>query len=96
MSPTALSSEQRAPEPKPRLLTVDDVAAQLNVSRYTVWRLRDQGKFAREIKIGSSSRWEQSDVEAYIAASRSSPGDNTVVHRRKPGRKPNPENRVLA
>jgi excisionase family DNA binding protein len=93
MSQTALSREQRAPEPKPRLLTVDDVAAQLNVSRYTVWRLRDQGKFAREIKIGSSSRWQQADVDAYIAQSRSNPGDNTVVRRRKPGPKPAAETR---
>ncbi|MBA2588724.1 MAG: helix-turn-helix domain-containing protein [Alphaproteobacteria bacterium] len=76
-----------------RLLTVDEVAAQLSVSRFTVWRLRDAGLFVREIKIGSSSRWQQADVDAYIAESRSTPGDSTVLRRRKPGPKPAAETR---
>jgi excisionase family DNA binding protein len=69
-----------------RLLTVDEVAARLNVSRFTVWRLRDQGSFPRPIKIGGSSRWQRSDVEEFIAASRCPPGDTGIV-KRKPGRK---------
>lgn len=88
MSETVSTNPSRAAAPARRLLTVDEVAAQLNVSRFTVWRLRDQGKFVREIKIGSSSRWQQEDVDTYIAASRSAPGDSTVIRRRKPGPKP--------
>jgi excisionase family DNA binding protein len=75
-----------AVDPSRRLLTVDEVAAQLNTSRYTIWRLRDAGRFPAPIKIGASSRWKQSDVDDFVAASRCAPGD-TGLTKRKPGRK---------
>ncbi len=82
------TNKQSAPDPDRRLLTVEEVAAQLNVSRFTVWRMRDQGRFPRAIKIRSSSRWQHADVDAFVAASRCEPGDSGIAKRRKPGPKP--------
>ena len=59
---------------------------QLNTSRYTIWRLRDAGKFPAPIKIGASARWKQSDVDAFVEQSRCAPGD-AGLGKRKPGRK---------
>ena len=79
---------QPVADPSRRLLTVDEVAAQLNVSRFTIWRMRDQGRFPAAIKIGSSARWRQADIDAFIAASRCEPSDSGIAKRRKSETKP--------
>lgn len=73
-------------DPARKLLTVDEVAAELHVSRFTIWRMRDQGRFPRAIMIGSSARWERADIDAYKEKSRST--DSGISKRRKPGPKP--------
>ena len=56
------------------LLGVKDVAGIFKLSVRKVWRLAADGKLPAPVKIGRSSRWLASDVEAYL---------NTVISSRK-------------
>jgi excisionase family DNA binding protein len=50
------------------LLTVDDVAALLNVSTRTVRRMADSGAMPRPVKLASLIRWRRDDIDAWVAA----------------------------
>lgn len=52
------------------LLRDKEVAAQLRVSIPTVWRRVKDGTIPRPLKIGSLSRWQQSDISAVINAAK--------------------------
>lgn len=53
------------------LLDVRAVVRSLRVSRSTVYeRVRMDPDFPRPIKIGSSTRWLQQDIDAYVHAKR--------------------------
>lgn len=49
-----------------RMLTLDDVARILAVSRRTVERLVAGGDLPKPVKIGASSRMPEDDVQRYI------------------------------
>ena len=49
-----------------RMLTLDDVAALLSVSRRTIERLIAGGDLPKPVKIGASSRMPEDDVQRYI------------------------------
>lgn len=51
----------------PLLITVDDAAKQLAVSRRTLHREMNRGRFPRPLKIGRVSRVEVSAVAEYLA-----------------------------
>jgi predicted DNA-binding transcriptional regulator AlpA len=51
-----------------RMLKVDDIAAMLNCSTRSVYRLRDGGQLPASIKIGSLVRWQESAIRSWIAA----------------------------
>jgi len=60
-----------------RLLTEDEVALQLAVSKVTLGRIRRRGEIAHR-KIGNQVRYIQADVDEYVARSRvaaSAPGE---------------------
>lgn len=45
-----------------------DIATRLGVSRITVWRWTDAGRFPRAVKLGPNcTRWRRHDVEAWEA-----------------------------
>lgn len=46
------------------LLTAPQVAEILNIGLSTVWRLAREGKLPDTVKIGGSTRWRRSDIEA--------------------------------
>lgn len=50
----------------PPLLTADDVAALLNVSERTLWRLLSAGKVPKPVRIGRSTRWRAEDVREWV------------------------------
>jgi predicted DNA-binding transcriptional regulator AlpA len=53
------------------LLTVDDVAALLQVSRRTVFRLRARGLLPVPVEISTNIiRWRAEDLRAYVAGLR--------------------------
>jgi len=49
------------------MLNVDDVAAILNCSTRTVYRLSDSGRMPRPVKLGALVRWSRDAVEQWIA-----------------------------
>lgn len=52
--------------PASPLLTVQEVAARMNVSMDTVYRLVRLGLLKKPIKLLRSSRWKASDIDDYI------------------------------
>lgn len=51
----------------PELISADDVAALLRVSRRTVFRLRQRGALPAPVEIGRSIvRWRLVDVRSYL------------------------------
>jgi predicted DNA-binding transcriptional regulator AlpA len=55
-------------DPLPSMLDVRGCAAALGISVRSWQRLVEQGDAPRPVKIGRSSRWPRSDVEAFIAS----------------------------
>jgi excisionase family DNA binding protein len=55
------------------LLTITDVIKRLHISRGTVYALTSRGAMPKPIKLGSSIRWRESDIAAFIAAGCSMP-----------------------
>lgn len=54
------------------MLTVDEVAERLGISRATVYRLLERGD-VRAYKIGKSLRFKEDELEAFVDAHRVSP-----------------------
>lgn len=66
-SMTSIDEERQAVnEPDDSLLTVDEVAELLTVSKSTISRLRERGEFASPFKIGNVHRWRKSAVLAWL------------------------------
>ena len=71
------TSDQKPDNPSPvgELLTLDDVAAKLKVSRKTVTRWwkdgdRENMQFPKPAVFGRFPRWLESDIDRWILASR--------------------------
>lgn len=56
------SSENEAPQ----LLTLDDAAKRLSVSRRTIEREIQEGRFPRPLKIGRATRISIAALQAYV------------------------------
>ncbi len=52
------------------LLSARESATRLSISLPTFWRRVADGTVPKPLKIGSLSRWPQTDIEAVIAAAR--------------------------
>jgi excisionase family DNA binding protein len=51
-----------------RLLKLDDVAAKLGISPRAVQRMAANGAIPRPIKLGRSVRWQERQLDAFIAS----------------------------
>ena len=49
------------------LITAEQVAAMLQVSPRTVWRLRSSGKLPKPVEIGGSVRWNSEQIQRWIS-----------------------------
>ncbi|SEO13409.1 helix-turn-helix transcriptional regulator [Palleronia pelagia] len=49
------------------LMTVREVAGELNVGVSTIWRWAKNGDLPQPIKICGSTRWRRADIETLIA-----------------------------
>ena len=49
-----------------RLVAADEVAAMLDVSTRTVWRLLSTGRLVQPVRIGGSVRWRLDEVRDWI------------------------------
>lgn len=52
----------------PALLSVGGLAALLDISQRTVYRLDSSGRIPKPLKLGASLRWRRKEVVAWIAA----------------------------
>lgn len=52
---------------EPLLITAEQVAALLQVSARTVWRLRSAGKLPKPVEVGGSVRWNSEQMRKWIA-----------------------------
>lgn len=50
------------------LLSAEELAAMLSISKRSLWRLRSAGQLPRAVQLGGSTRWRRIEVEAWIAA----------------------------
>lgn len=62
---TQINLYRNAVSVNPQLLTIDEVATNLKVSRATVYRLITRG-YLQRIKVGSSARFTERSVEQLI------------------------------
>lgn len=51
-----------------KLLTIEDVAGRLCISKTTAWRLINRGDFPASMRVGWSRRWAESVVEDWLRA----------------------------
>ena len=51
----------------PVLIDFKQTSAKVCMGRSRIYALIDEGNFPRPVKIGSSSRWIVSEIDAYIA-----------------------------
>jgi prophage regulatory protein len=50
-----------------KYVNVKEIAEWLGVAEVTLWRWIADGKFPKPVKLGRSSRWRTSTVEAHLA-----------------------------
>ena len=50
----------------PAMLSADELAEWLKISKRTVWRLKSTGALPKPVKIGRSVRWQRSDISAWL------------------------------
>ena len=55
-----------APIP-PALLTADEAAAYIGMSRRWVWRATSAGLFPQPVRVGGATRWRRADLDRWIA-----------------------------
>ena len=55
--------------PPPALLTVEEAARELRVSKRTVWKLLKAGSFPEPVKVAGLTRWRRRDLDVYVAIS---------------------------
>ena len=60
-------SKNAAGEPRAALLDVNHVAAMLQCSVRTVYRLSDSGRMPKPVKLGALVRWSGEALEQWIA-----------------------------
>ena len=60
-------TEHSRPEPD-RLMTIDEVAAYIQLPKNTLYKLRSQGNGPRAARLGRHLRYRRSDVDAWITA----------------------------
>lgn len=57
-----------AEEHQTLLLSADELAAMLSISKRSLWRLRSAGQLPRPVQLGGSTRWRRIEVEEWVAA----------------------------
>lgn len=56
------------PDDLPRLITADELAAILGLSKRSVWRLVANGEIPEPLRVGGSTRWPLDEIEAWLDA----------------------------
>jgi prophage regulatory protein len=53
--------------PDVQMLRIDGVAKRMGISKPTVYRMIERGEFPRPAKIGRTSVWPESSVNAFVS-----------------------------
>ena len=53
-------------EAGPLLITAEEVARMMNISRRTLWRLLSAGRFPQPVRFGGNTRWRVAEVLRWI------------------------------
>ncbi|MBX9681854.1 MAG: helix-turn-helix domain-containing protein [Gemmataceae bacterium] len=67
-------------EASPLLITADEVARLLNLSKRTLWRLLSAGKLPAPVRLGNAVRWRREEIRQWI--SQGCPGNTTSPNQR--------------
>jgi excisionase family DNA binding protein len=51
---------------EPILITASELAAMMQVSVRTLWRLLSQGRILKPIRLGGATRWRRDEVRRWI------------------------------
>ena len=51
----------------PLLITASKLAALLEISTRTLWRLRSAGRLPEPVRLGGAVRWRREDIQNWIA-----------------------------
>jgi predicted DNA-binding transcriptional regulator AlpA len=66
-----MTTEKQTTEQPLILISVKEAAEVMRCSTGSIWKLnKTDDTFPRKFKIGGSSRWSKSEIEAYILAQR--------------------------
>lgn len=68
---------------EPLLVTAAELAALLNVSTRTLWRLRSAGQLPQPVRFGGTVRWRLDEVRNWIAEGCPPPQARENERRRK-------------
>jgi prophage regulatory protein len=71
-TPTSSARARPVPDSGERLIPIDDVMTRVGVCRTTLYHLIKSGAFNPPVKIGRSSRWLASEVDAFVRAAAAS------------------------
>lgn len=61
-----LKSARNSLNSLPEMLSAEELAEWLNISKRTVWRLKSAGAIPNPVKIGRSVRWQRGDISAWL------------------------------
>ena len=50
------------------LISAEQLAELLHVSKRTLWRLRSRGRLPEPVLLGSSVRWRSAEIESWVLA----------------------------
>lgn len=64
----ATPAPERRVDDGAQLLSAEQLAGLLQVSKRTVWRLRSAGKLPRPVQLGGSLRWRSAEIHRWIDA----------------------------
>ena len=65
-SETRLQNARDSIDSLPEMLSAEELADWLKISKRTVWRLKSAGAIPKPVKIGRSVRWQRTDVSAWL------------------------------
>lgn len=54
------------PVPAVQLITTEELAEILGMSKRTIWRLLSAGQIPQPVRIGRSTRWRRDEVQRWI------------------------------
>ena len=54
--------------PQPLLMTAEDAASQLSISKAHFYRMHNAGKIPLPVRLGGAVRWRVEELRAWIAA----------------------------